>query len=168
MCWKPPGDYKHHITPEKLAHSLQAASTLQTLARHPLHNHKILGVTITRSVTRADTCWTDHRFISSTRMKILPKRTHQNQNPIKKFNVNLLQDINHVQKFQQNLHKQLHNKSTNLKIYRRPLNWLGSRWKKKPHQDWLDDNDTQLEQHMDQREKLSSPHHQSAIKRKLD
>ena len=83
------------------------------------------------------------------RMKIRPKRTHQNQNTIKKFNVEALQDITRVRKFQQKLQEQLpqqipssvdeHWNQLKNAIITSCKEAIGL--KNKKHQDWFDEND---------------------------
>ena len=115
-----------------------------------------------RVVTGAGECWTDYRLISSImRMKIRPKRTHRNQNTIKKFNVEALQDITRVQKLQQKLQGQLpqqipssvdeHWNQLKNAIITFCKEAIG--FKIKNHQDWFDENDKQLQGIIDQKRK---------------
>ena len=131
-----------------------------------------------RAVTGADECWTDHRLISSImRMKIRPKRTHRNQNTIKKFIVEALQDITRVQKLQQKLQGQLpqqipssvdeHWNQLKNSIITSCKEAIGFKIKK--HQDWFDVNDKQLQGIIDQKRKAFiavQNDQQSAAKRK--
>ena len=111
------------------------------------------------------------------RMKIRPKRTHQNQNTIKKFNVEVLQDITRVQKLQQKLQGQLpqqfpisvdeHWNQLKNAIITSCKEAIGFKIKKR--QDWFDENDKQLQEIMGQKRKAFSAvqnDQQSAAKRK--
>ena len=104
-------------------------------------------------------------IVSSTmRMKIRPKRKHQNQNNVKKFNVDTLQDISHVQKFQQKLQEQLpqqippsveeHWNQLKSAVITSCKETIG--FKTKKNQDWFDDNDDELQRLIRKWGKLSS------------
>lgn len=120
-------------------------------------------VCITKTITSADDCWTDHRLVRSTmalhssstfnkcRKKIRPK----------KINVNGFKDAQKVVKFQQILGERLpssfptdieqHWSSLKSIIMSACVESVGYQLKK--HQDWFDENDIEIEQLIDVKRK---------------
>ena len=136
-------------------------------------------VLLTKAVTGADECWTDHRLIASTmKIKLRSKvKHHSKENRVKKFNIEALQDPRTRVAFQQCLLANLQNKNLD---YHVEENWnqlketiittceetIGR--KKRKHQDWFDDNDETLKELIDQKRKahiISQNDPKSATKR---
>jgi len=118
-------------------------------------------VIITKAVTAADECWTDHRLISSVmKLKLKPKRRSQNKQQLnKKYNVGKLQDPKTAQKLEQKLLQTLpvqtdpdpgqHWEQFKSAVKEVCDEVLGH--KKKKHQDWFDENNEELQQLTDKK-----------------
>ncbi|KAL2084419.1 hypothetical protein ACEWY4_019937 [Coilia grayii] len=112
-------------------------------------------VNITRAMTCADDCWTDHRLIRSImNIQLQPKKRTQKKQTQPKFNTDSLGDINKVQQLQNTLLEKLPNEfPEDVKAHWKALkttlldtckDTLG--YKTRKHQDWFDDNDIEIEQ----------------------
>ncbi|XP_076043761.1 uncharacterized protein LOC143026864 [Oratosquilla oratoria] len=143
--------------------------------------HNLQDVLLTRAVTGADECWTDHRLIASTmKIKLRPKvKHHSKENRAKKFNIDALQDPRTRVAFQQRLLVNLQNKTPDHLVEE---NWnqlkeaiittceetIGR--KKRKHQDCFNDNNETLKELIDQKRKahiILQNEPKSAIKREL-
>ena len=119
-------------------------------------------VLLTRSMTSADDCWTDHRLIrSKMAIGIAPKRRLQKKTLRRKFNTTRLQDPSVQKEFATKLSKALpvehpddiedHWDSLKNSILETCKGTIG--YAKKKHQDWFDENDTEIEKLIDQKRK---------------
>lgn len=121
-------------------------------------------VLLTRAITGADECCTDHRLIASTmKLKLKHKVKHHGKaNRMRKFNTDALQDLRTRDTFQQCLRDKLHLRS--------PSDTIQEDWnllkeaiittcektigrKKRKHKDWFDDNDETLKELIDRKRK---------------
>ncbi len=119
-------------------------------------------VLLTRSMTSADDCWTDHRLIrSKIAISIAPRRRLQKKNPRRKFNTTYLQDpllqVEFVTKLEEALPEEYqdnieeHWDSLKNTILDTCASTMG--FTKKKHQDWFDENDSQIKDLIDQKRK---------------
>lgn len=112
-------------------------------------------VNITRAMTCADECWTDHRLIRSTmNIQLHQTRRSQRKQTRPKFNTDSLGDTKRVQELQKTLHERLpeeypedveeHWQTLKTILLDTCKDTLG--YKTRKHQDWFDDNDDEIEQ----------------------
>ena len=118
-------------------------------------------VLITKAITGADECWTDHRLISSVmKLKLKPKiRSQKKQQLNKKYNVESLKDPSTANKLEQKLLGKLpvqvdpdivqHWEQFKSAVKEVCDEVVGH--KKKKHQDWFDENDEELQHLVDQK-----------------
>ena len=111
-------------------------------------------VLLTRAMTGADDCWTDHRLIrAKMRIKLRPSKQNQNKPTRRKFNIGLLQDSTVNADFQDCLLKNLplqyppsvyeHWNVLKTAITTACTEVLGHQ--SKTHQDWFDENDQEIQ-----------------------
>lgn len=111
-------------------------------------------VLLTRAMTGADDCWTDHRLIrSKMNIKLRVSKQNQNKPTRKKFNTELLQNPITNANFQKCLLKKLpsqyppsvdqHWSMLKTAITAACTETLGYQFK--PHQDWFDENDREIQ-----------------------
>ena len=117
-------------------------------------------VTITKAMTSADDCWTDHRLIRSS-MSIKPnlKRRKMKKHIRRKINTELLQSPEVLANLQQSLRQSLQSVSSDgvkenweelkLAIIQSCEENIG--YKTKKHQDWFDENDHILQALIDKK-----------------
>ncbi|CAI5775911.1 Hypothetical predicted protein [Podarcis lilfordi] len=164
-------------------HNLAITNTLfrqknkfKTSWRHPQSNHWHLldyvivcakdrrDVLLTRAMASADNCWTDQRLIQSTMaIKITPQRRLQGRKPRHKMNTQALQDPIKRDCFQMTLKDNselLSEFPDNIKEHWTKLKTsiiaaceqtIGYQTKK--HQDWFDENDSEIERMIDKKRK---------------
>lgn len=112
----------------------------------------------TRAMTNADDCWTDHRLIRSIMsIRLMRKRRMQKRQSRPKLNIDLLGDTTYQQQLQNALSAALpkqypedtekHWGTLSTAIMNSCKNILGQ--KKRRHQDWYDENDTEIQQLID-------------------
>ncbi|KAL3045274.1 hypothetical protein OYC64_013520 [Pagothenia borchgrevinki] len=109
-------------------------------------------------MTSADDCWTDHRLIRSIMsIRLMRKRRMQKRQSRPKLNIDLLGDTTYQQQLQDALSAALpkqypedtekHWGTLSTSIMNSCKNILGQ--KKRRHQDWYDENDTEIQQLID-------------------
>ncbi len=109
----------------------------------------------TRAMTSADDCWTDHCLICSiTSIRLMRKRRMQKRQSRPTLNIELLDDTTYQQQLQDALSAALpkqypedtekHWGTLSTAIMNSCKNILGH--KKRRHQDWYDENDTEIQQ----------------------
>ncbi|XP_060759866.1 uncharacterized protein LOC132870238 [Neoarius graeffei] len=119
-------------------------------------------VNITRAMTCANDCWTDHHLIHSTmNIQLHQKRRTQRKQTRSKFNIDSLGDTERVQQLQKTLLERLpeeypedveeHWKTLKTILLETCMDTLG--YKTRKHQDWFDNNDTKIEQLIDAKRK---------------
>uniref|UniRef100_A0A803TFN5 Endonuclease/exonuclease/phosphatase domain-containing protein n=1 Tax=Anolis carolinensis TaxID=28377 RepID=A0A803TFN5_ANOCA len=147
---------------------------LKTSWKHPRSKHWHLldyvitrardrrDVLLTRAMTGADDCWTDHRLIRSTMaIKIVPKRRLQGRKTRRKMNTQALQEPSKRALLQTTLKDHLptehpenveeHWNKLKTSIITACEETIGYQTKK--HQDWFDDNDKEIQQLIDKKRK---------------
>ena len=121
-------------------------------------------VRITKSMCGAE-CWTDHRLIvSKLKIHVAPKRRPQGQKVLKRLNVARLKDPHIHEELQKKLEDHARDiqimaddvesswASFKSKVYDVAYHTLGC--KKRLHQDWFDENDSQISELLRQKHKL--------------
>lgn len=147
---------------------------LKTSWQHPRSKHWHLidyiivrkrdqkDVLVTRAMTGADDCWTDHRLIRSTMViSFKPNRRNQQRKTNRAFDVEKLKNPEIKQQFQQALANNLpqvypenvkdHWSRLKEVIHSTCQETLGYRVKK--HQDWFDENDDEIQSLIDKKRK---------------
>ena len=125
-------------------------------------------VRVTKAMCGAD-CWTDHRLIiSKMNLLIQTKRRPQGQKVKKKLNVNKLKDPKKLQDFQEHMHNHLADLQLNQSsiedqwatfrdaAHSVALQCLGPATRN--HQDWFDENDTEIQELLDTKHNLLRVH----------
>ncbi|XP_068599205.1 uncharacterized protein [Brachionichthys hirsutus] len=123
-----------------------------------VHSKDRRDVINTRAMTGADNCWTDHRLIRSVMsIRLMRKRRVQKRQSRPKLNLERLDDTAYRQRLQDALGAALpkqypedtetHWRTLSSAIMDSCKNILGH--KKRRHQDWYDENDTQIQQLID-------------------
>lgn len=111
-------------------------------------------VLITKAMTGADECWTDHRLIRSTMsIRLMRKMRHQKGQPRRRFNVERLGETAYQQQLQAAMSADLpdqypediekHWDTLSSTIINSCKTILGHKMRK--HQDWYDENDTEIQ-----------------------
>lgn len=112
----------------------------------------------TRAMTSTDNCWTDHRLIRSIMsIHLMRKQRMQKRQSRPKLNIEQLGDITYQQHLQAALSADLpkqyphdaeeHWDKLSSAIMDSSISILGQ--KKRKHQDWYDENDTEIQQLID-------------------
>lgn len=121
-------------------------------------------VCITRALTGADDCWTDHQLIRSIMsVKLAPKRRLQQKQCRRKINVEGLKDPIKRNLFRQCLKEDLMNSQQLRKTVDGAWSTLKSSiistcektlgFSTRKHQDWFDENDREIEELIDRKRK---------------
>ncbi|CAI5799473.1 Hypothetical predicted protein [Podarcis lilfordi] len=130
--------------------------------KRPLDERNRRDVLLTRTMTSADDCWTDHRLIHSMMaIKIIPQRGLQGRKPRRKMNTQALQDPIKRDCFQTTLKDHLHSECPdNIKEH-----WIKLKtsiiaaceqtigYQTKKHQDWFDETTVRFEGIIDKKRK---------------